>query len=188
MPMCDWSSDVCSFPDLEISPGCSLEGLMLKLKLRYFDHLIRRTDSLDPTLWDPMDCSTPGFPVHHQLPELAQTHVRHPGMTGHLSICVWNLRVFPYYAWGCQYPFVLCIPPPSAGDLRELPRVPLRGEGPGHLFESKPVDECTTRRGTDIPMHNTEKHADSKHRSTRYKVCLHGFISWYPFMLYNAQM
>ena len=27
------------------------------------------------TLWDPMDCSTPGFPVHHQLPKLAQTHV-----------------------------------------------------------------------------------------------------------------
>ena len=26
-------------------------------------------------LWDPMDCSTPGFPVHHQLPELTQTHV-----------------------------------------------------------------------------------------------------------------
>ena len=28
-----------------------------------------------PTLCDPMDCSTPGFPVHHQFPELAQTHV-----------------------------------------------------------------------------------------------------------------
>ena len=28
-----------------------------------------------PTLCDPMDCSTPGIPVHHQLPELAQTHV-----------------------------------------------------------------------------------------------------------------
>ena len=28
-----------------------------------------------PTLSDPMDCSTPGFPVHHQIPELAQTHV-----------------------------------------------------------------------------------------------------------------
>ena len=27
------------------------------------------------TLADPMDCSTPGFPVHHQLPELTQTHV-----------------------------------------------------------------------------------------------------------------
>ena len=30
----------------EISPGCSLEGLMLKLKLQYFGHLMRRTDSL----------------------------------------------------------------------------------------------------------------------------------------------
>ena len=28
------------------------------------------------TLCNPMDCSTPGFPVHHQLPELAQTHVK----------------------------------------------------------------------------------------------------------------
>ena len=28
-----------------------------------------------PTLCDPMDCSTPGFPVHHQLPGLTQTHV-----------------------------------------------------------------------------------------------------------------
>ena len=32
----------------EISPGCSLEGLMLKLKLQYLGHLIQRTDSLDP--------------------------------------------------------------------------------------------------------------------------------------------
>ena len=30
---------------------------------------------LCPALWDPMDCSIPGFPVHHQLLELAQTHV-----------------------------------------------------------------------------------------------------------------
>ena len=34
----------------EISPGCSLEGLMLKLKLQYFGHLIRRDDSLEKTL------------------------------------------------------------------------------------------------------------------------------------------
>ena len=34
----------------EISPGCSLEGLMLKLKLQYFGHLMRRTDSLQTTL------------------------------------------------------------------------------------------------------------------------------------------
>ena len=34
----------------EISPGCSLEGLMLKLKLQYFGHLMRRPDSLEKTL------------------------------------------------------------------------------------------------------------------------------------------
>ena len=34
----------------EISPGCSLEGLMLKLKLQYFGHLVRRTGSLEKTL------------------------------------------------------------------------------------------------------------------------------------------
>ena len=34
----------------EISPWCSLEGLMLKLKLQYFGHLLRRSDSLEKTL------------------------------------------------------------------------------------------------------------------------------------------
>ena len=34
----------------EISPGCSLEGLMLKLKLQHFGHLLRRVDSLEKTL------------------------------------------------------------------------------------------------------------------------------------------
>ena len=34
----------------EISPGCSLERLMLKLKLQYFGHLVRRVDSLEKTL------------------------------------------------------------------------------------------------------------------------------------------
>ena len=34
----------------EISPGCSLEGLMLKLKLQYFDHLMQRADSFEKTL------------------------------------------------------------------------------------------------------------------------------------------
>ena len=37
-----------------ISPGCSLEGLMLKLKLQYFGHLMR--DSLEKTLENPLDC------------------------------------------------------------------------------------------------------------------------------------
>ena len=35
---------------LKISPGISLEGIMLKLKLQYFDHLMRRVDSLEKTL------------------------------------------------------------------------------------------------------------------------------------------
>ena len=34
----------------EISPGCSLEGLVLKMKLQYFGHLMRRADSLEKTL------------------------------------------------------------------------------------------------------------------------------------------
>ena len=34
----------------EISPGCSLEGMMLELKLQYFDHLMGRTDSFEKTL------------------------------------------------------------------------------------------------------------------------------------------
>ena len=34
----------------EISPGCSLEGLILKLKLQYFGHLMQRADSLEKTL------------------------------------------------------------------------------------------------------------------------------------------
>ena len=37
-------------PILKISPGCSLEGLMLKLKLQYFGHLMQRVDSLEKTL------------------------------------------------------------------------------------------------------------------------------------------
>ena len=34
----------------EINPGCSLEGMMLKLKLQYFGHIMRRVDSLEKTL------------------------------------------------------------------------------------------------------------------------------------------
>ena len=41
-----------------------------------------------PALCNPMDCSTPGFPVHHQLPELAQTHVHQVMMpSNHLILC-----------------------------------------------------------------------------------------------------
>ena len=40
---------------------------------------VRFSCSLCPTLCDPMDCSTPGFPVHYQLPEFTQTHVHWVG-------------------------------------------------------------------------------------------------------------
>ena len=46
-----WAARRSNQPILkEISPGCSLEGLMLKLKLQYFGHLIRKVDSLENTL------------------------------------------------------------------------------------------------------------------------------------------
>ena len=46
-----WTARRCNQSILkEISPGCSLEGLMLKLKLQYFGHLMRRADSLAKTL------------------------------------------------------------------------------------------------------------------------------------------
>ena len=46
-----WTARRSNQPILkEISPGCSLEGLMLKLKLQYFGHLMRRIDSLEKTL------------------------------------------------------------------------------------------------------------------------------------------
>ena len=45
-----WTSRRSNQSILKISPECSLEGLMLKLKLQYFGHLMRRTDSLEKTL------------------------------------------------------------------------------------------------------------------------------------------
>ena len=46
-----WTAKRSNQPILkEISPGCSLEGLMLKLKLQYFGHLMRRADSFEKTL------------------------------------------------------------------------------------------------------------------------------------------
>ena len=46
-------------------------------------------------LCDPMDCSTPGFPVHHQVPERAQTHVHRVGdATNHLVLCL-SLLLLP---------------------------------------------------------------------------------------------
>ena len=50
---------------------------MLLIKLKPSDHISRFSSVSQscPTLWDPRDCSTPGFPVHHQFLEPTQTHV-----------------------------------------------------------------------------------------------------------------
>ena len=53
-----------------------------------------------PTLWDPMNCSTPGLPVHHKLPELAQAHVHrsqwcHPTMSSSVVPFSSCLQSFP---------------------------------------------------------------------------------------------
>ena len=45
-----WTAKRSNQSILKISPGCSLEGLMLKLKLQYFGHLMQRDDSLEKTL------------------------------------------------------------------------------------------------------------------------------------------
>ena len=45
-----WTARRSNQSILKISPGCSLEGMMLKLKLQYFGHLLRRADSLEKTL------------------------------------------------------------------------------------------------------------------------------------------
>ena len=47
-------------------------------------------DQLCPTFWDPMDCRTPGFPVHHQQSELAQTHVHWVGDAIQPSHPLWS--------------------------------------------------------------------------------------------------
>ena len=51
------------------------KGVMLFKLLSWEISQFSSVTQLYSTLWDPMDCSTPGLPVHHQLPEFTQTHV-----------------------------------------------------------------------------------------------------------------
>ena len=59
-----------------------------------------------PTLYNPMDCSTPGFPVHHQLPEPTQTHVSDAIQPSHPLSLSSRLQSFP--ASGC-FPMSLSV-------------------------------------------------------------------------------
>ena len=58
-----------------VAVGCILSILLPGLHLGQPPVQFSSVAQLCPTLCDPMDCSMPGLPVHHQLPELAQTHV-----------------------------------------------------------------------------------------------------------------
>ena len=86
----------------EIIPGCSLEGLMLKLKLQYFGHLMRRVDSLEKTLmagrnWGQEEKGTTEDEMagwHHRLDghEFERTLGVGDGQGG--LVC--------YNSWGCK--------------------------------------------------------------------------------------
>ena len=56
---------------------CSYKNLGIKSRIsnKKVWHRFSSVAQSCPTLWDPMNCSTPGLPVHHQLPESTQTHV-----------------------------------------------------------------------------------------------------------------
>ena len=66
-------------------------GELLRLALVQFSSVAQSC----PTLCDPMDCSTPGFSVHHQLPELTQTHVHLVSEPSHHLILCCSLLLVP---------------------------------------------------------------------------------------------
>ena len=60
--------------------------IVKKISILLKSEKVSSVTQLCPTLCDPMDWSTPGFPVHHQLPELAQTH-ESVMLSNHLILC-----------------------------------------------------------------------------------------------------
>ena len=65
----------CMYEDLILPLRRSLRGKIQAKTITYRGQSISSVAQSCPTLCNPMDCNTPGFPVHHQLPELTQTHV-----------------------------------------------------------------------------------------------------------------
>ena len=76
-----WLSHIKLFSKLQNNPLTlywMIKNLFIKCHIKYWEFFSKQFSSivqLCPTLCDPMDCSMPSFPVHHQLPELAQTHI-----------------------------------------------------------------------------------------------------------------
>ena len=100
-----WTARRSNQSILKISPGCSLEGMILKLKLQYFGHLMQRVDSLEKRLWcweglgaggkgDDRGWWLDGRDVHHWLDGREFEWI--PGVgdgQGGLACC---------YSWGCK--------------------------------------------------------------------------------------
>ena len=70
---------VPTWMELEIIPKSYLEKDILSLCVLVASVQFSSVAQVCPTPCDPMDCSMPGFPVHHQLPEFTQTHVHQVG-------------------------------------------------------------------------------------------------------------
>ena len=66
---------VFQFPYFSFKGFCILEMYHSCIRSQEFSYQFSSVAQSCPTLCDPMDCSTPGFPVHHQLLEPIQTHV-----------------------------------------------------------------------------------------------------------------
>ena len=110
--------------------------------------LVQVTQSC-PTLCDPMDCSTPGFPVHHQIRELAQTHVHQVSDAIQLSHPLSSPSPSAFSLSQHQGLF-LCLPPvfPTPVTSPSAPCSPVPGPSPGRLplvDLSSPVTQSKTR-------------------------------------------
>ena len=71
----------CMYEDLILPLMRSLRGKIQAETITYRGQSVSSVAQSCPTLYDPMNHSMPGFPVHHQLPELTQTHVHSVGDT-----------------------------------------------------------------------------------------------------------
>ena len=59
--------------------------ILIKISSKFIKYQFSSVTQLCPTLWDPMNCSMPGLPVHHHLPEFTQTHIHRVGDAIHPS-------------------------------------------------------------------------------------------------------
>ena len=78
---------VFRFPHFSFKGFCILEMYHSYTRSQEFSYQLSSAAQSCPTLCDPMDCNTPGFPVHQQLLEPTQTHVHRVSNAIHLLLC-----------------------------------------------------------------------------------------------------